>query len=100
MTPARMLELARCLETQLADDAVNGVVVTHGTDTLEETAYFLELVLNSPKPVVLVGSMRNSSELGWDGPANLRSAVRAAAHPQANGLGVMVVMNDQLLAAA
>ncbi len=100
MTPARMFELARHVETQLARADVDGVVVTHGTDTLEETAYLLELLLASPKPVVLVGAMRNSSELGWDGPANLRSAVRVAAEPRARGLGVIVVMNDQLLAAA
>ena len=100
MTPARMLELARVVEAQLADAAVQGVVITHGTDTLEETAYLLDLVLDSEKPVVLVGSMRNGSELGFDGPANLRSAVRVAVEPAARGLGVLVVMNDQLLAAA
>ena len=79
---------------------MNGVVITHGTDTLEETAYLLDLVLPSEQPVVLVGAMRNSSELGCDGPANLRSAVRVAADPAVRGLGVLVVMNDQLLAAS
>src|SRR5947207_12556279 len=100
LTPALMLELSRVVASQLADARVNGVVVTHGTDTLEETAYLLDLVLPSDKPVVLVGSMRNSSELGWDGPANLLSAVRVAADPSVCGLGVLVVMNDQLLAAS
>lgn len=100
ITPVRMLELARVVEAQLADATVQGVVITHGTDTLEETAYLLDLVLDSEKPVVLVGSMRNGSELGFDGPANLRSAVRVAVEPAARGLGVLVVMNDQLLAAA
>ena len=100
MTPARMLELAQCVGEKLADERVDGVVVTHGTDTLEETAYLLDLVLESAKPVVFVGALRNSSELGWDGPANLRSAVRVAAEPSARELGVLVVMNDQLLAAA
>jgi len=99
MTAARMLELARCVETQLADPGVDGVVITHGTDTLEETAYLLDLVLPSEKPVVFVGAMRNSSELGWDGPANLRSAVRVAVDPAVRGLGVLVVMNDQVLPA-
>jgi L-asparaginase len=100
MTPERMLELASCVEPGLAEAAVSGVVITHGTDTLEETACLLDLVLPSDKPVVLVGAMRNSSELGWDGPANLRSAVRVAAHRGAQGLGVVVVMNDQILAGA
>ncbi|PYI82985.1 MAG: L-asparaginase, partial [Verrucomicrobia bacterium] len=79
---------------------MKGVVVTHGTDTLEETAYLHDLIVVSEKPVVFVGSMRNSSELSWDGPANLRSAVRVAIDPSARGLGGLVVMNDQLLAAA
>lgn len=100
MTPSRMLELARLVQTQVLDEFVDGIVVTHGTDTLEETAYLLHLTLRSEKPIVFVGSMRNSSELGWDGPANLRSAVRVAADEATRGLGVLVVMNDQVLAAA
>ena len=100
MTPARMLDLARCVAEQLARDEIHGVVITHGTDTLEESAYVLDLLLRSDKPVVFVGSMRNSSELGWDGPANLRSAVRVAADSVVRGLGVLVVLNDQILAAA
>lgn len=100
MTPAGMFELAQRVSLQLADDQVKGVVVTHGTDTLEETAYMLDLVLNSSKPVVFVGAMRNSSELGWDGPANLRAAIRLAADPIARDLGVMVALNDTILSAA
>src|SRR5215468_4147061 len=100
VTPSRMMELARAAREKLADESVAGAVVTHGTDTLEETAYLLDLVLNEEKPIVFVGAMRNSSELSWDGPGNLRSAVRVAVEPQAKGLGVIVAMNDQLIAAA
>jgi L-asparaginase len=100
VTPSRMMELARAAREKLADESVAGAVVTHGTDTLEETAYLLDLVLNEEKPVVFVGAMRNSSELSWDGPGNLRSAVRVAVDPQARDLGVIVAMNDQLIAAS
>jgi L-asparaginase len=100
VTPARMMELARQVAAVLADPSVAGAVITHGTDTLEETAYLLDLVLDLAKPIVLVGAMRNSSELSWDGPANLRAAFRVALSPDAAGLGVLVVMNDQILAAS
>jgi len=100
VTPSRMMDLARAAREKLADESVAGAVVTHGTDTLKETAYLLDLVLNEEKPIVFVGAMRNSSELSWDGPGNLRSAVRVAVDPQARGLGVIVTMNDQLIAAA
>src|SRR5262249_3805870 len=100
MTPSRMMELARAAREKLADESVAGAVVTHGTDTLEETAYLLDLVLKEEKPIVFVGAMRNSSELSWDGPGNLRSAIRVAVDPQSRDLGVIVAMNDQLIAAA
>jgi L-asparaginase len=100
MTPAKMLELSRAVATRLADPGVAGAVVTHGTDTLEETAYLLDLVLAEDKPIAFVGAMRNSSELSWDGPANLRAAVQVAAEPTARGLGVMVAMTDHMIAAS
>jgi L-asparaginase len=100
VTPSRMIDLARAAREKLDDDGIAGAIVTHGTDTLEETAYLLDLVLNEEKPIVFVGAMRNSSELSWDGPGNLRSAVRVAVDPQARGLGVIVAMNDLLIAAA
>lgn len=100
VTPRRMLDLARLVRSKLADQTIQGAVITHGTDTLEETAFFLDLLIDSDKPVVLVGAMRNSSELSWDGPANLRSAIRVAADPAARGLGPLVVFADQILAAA
>ncbi len=100
MTPPKMLELAREVAAQLVEESIAGVVVTHGTDTLEETAYLLDLTLNVEKPIVFVGAMRNSSELSWDGPGNLHAAVRVAADAQVRDLGVMVVMGDQLIAAS
>jgi L-asparaginase len=100
VTPPKMMELAHAVKNRLADPAIAGAVITHGTDTLEETAYLLDLVIDSEKPVVLVGAMRNSSELSWDGPENLRSAVRVAIDPQARGIGAIVAMNAQLISAA
>ncbi len=98
-TPQRMMELAQAIREKLDDDSIVGAVVTHGTDTLEETAYFLDLVLKSDKPVVLIGAMRNSSELSWDGPENLCAAVRVAIDSQSRGLGVVVAMNSQIISA-
>ncbi|MBZ5589758.1 MAG: type II asparaginase [Acidobacteriia bacterium] len=99
MTPAHWLQLARRVSELLARDDVNGVVITHGTDTLEETAYFLDLVVKSPKPVVLVGAMRPSTSISADGPMNLYNAVALAASSDAAGRGVMVCLNDQINAA-
>ena len=99
MTPRRMLELTRFIRAHLNSEEQDAVVVTHGTDTLEECAYVASLVLASPKPVVFVGAMRNSSEPGWDGPANLRAALRVSVAAEARGLGVLVVMSNRVLSA-
>jgi L-asparaginase type II len=83
----------------LSNDDCDGVVITQGTNTLEETSYFLNLVVRSHKPVVVTGAMRPSTSLSADGPMNLFRATVVAASPQAIGRGVMVVMNDQILGA-
>jgi L-asparaginase len=99
ITPAHMWALAERLAMWLARPDCDGVVVTHGTDTIEETAFFLDVVLDSDKPVVLVGAMRTISDPSWDGPGNLLAAARTAASPASRQRGVLVVMDDQILAA-
>lgn len=89
---------ARCNEL-MADGGVDGIVITHGTDTLEETAYFLNLTVNGDKPIVLTGAMRPATALSADGPLDLLNAVKTAACPQSAGKGVLVVMNDIIMAA-
>jgi L-asparaginase len=89
-----MLKLAKRINELAAGKNVNGVVITHGTDTMEETAFFLNLVVKTDMPVVLVGSMRPSTAVSADGPLNLYNAVAVAADPNARGRGVLLVMND------
>src|SRR3954469_17586637 len=86
-----MLTLAKRINELLAKPDIAGIVVTHGTDTMEETAFFLNLVVKSDKPVVMVGSMRPSTAVSADGPLNLYNAVGVAIDPNAKGRGVLVV---------
>jgi glutamin-(asparagin-)ase len=99
LTDQLLLQLAERVNTLTADPHVDGVVITHGTDTLEESAYFLHLTVKSEKPVVLVGSMRPATALSADGPRNLFAAITVAASTLAHGHGVLVVMNDEILSA-
>ncbi len=96
MTFEKLIELKNLIDSLLHKEEVDGVIVTHGTDTLEETAYFLDLTLNHHKPVVVVGAMRSSSELGYDGSSNLAAAVCTAISPKAAGKGVLVVLNNEV----
>jgi L-asparaginase len=100
MTPEKMMELSKLIEIKLNKEGYDGVVVTHGTDSLEETAYLVDLTANTEKPIVFVGAMKSSSELGWDGPVNLIDAVFTAACNEAWGRGVLVVMNNEVHSAA
>ena len=93
------LDMVELLHGIFEGDGADGVVITHGTNTLEETAYFLNLVLKTDRPVVLVGSMRPASALSADGYLNLINAVRVAAEPESQGYGVLVVMNDRIYGA-
>jgi L-asparaginase len=90
------LKLAARINELAASPEVDGIAVTHGTDTMEETAYFLHLVVKTNKPVVLTGSMRPSTALSADGPLNIYNAVSVAADRQAAGRGVLVSINDQI----
>lgn len=98
ITPVHMLKLANNIQAVI--NQYDGVVVTHGTDTLEETAYFLDLVIDTNKPVIITGAMRSSNEIGSDALYNLISSLRVANDNEAHHKGVLVVMNDEIHTAA
>jgi L-asparaginase len=99
VTPDVMWRLATRAAAWLARPDIDGLVITHGTDTIEETAFLLDLVLTSDKPVVLVGAMRTVSDPSWDGPGNLIAAARVAVSSSSRGHGVLVVMDEQIIPA-
>lgn len=95
-----LFNLAKLTFSQLEKDNVDGVVITHGTDTLEESAYFLNLLKNSKKPIVFTGSMRTFSELGYDGFNNIISSILVASSPDSYNQNVLVVLNDSINSSA
>lgn len=100
MTPAMMFELAQLADKYAQAEDVAGIVVTHGTDTMEETAYMLSLACKTSKPVCITGAMRGASDMGYDGSANILAAVKTAACVEAGGRGALLVFNDEIHAAS
>lgn len=100
VTPAMMHQLAQRVDAYAAQEDVDGITITHGTDTMEETAYMLSLACTTTKPVTITGAMRGASDMGYEGPGNILAAVRVAACAEAGGRGALLVMNDEIHAAA
>jgi L-asparaginase len=100
MTPELMLELSKVVKNNIDRDEIDGIVVTHGTDTLEETAYFLDLNVRTDKPIVVIGAMKTSSEKDWDGPKNLTDAIHICNNPNSSKMGVLVCLNGEINAAS
>lgn len=96
VTPEMMFQLSKLVKKLVDRDDISGVVITHGTDTLEETAYMLDLTINTSKPIIITGAMRSSSELGYDGPFNLATSICTAVSDEARGRGVLVCFNGEL----
>ena len=100
MTPELMLQLSKKIKEYANSDDIDGIIVTHGTDTLEETAYFLDLTINTKKPIVVIGAMRTSSEPDWDGPKNLLDAISICKNDNSREMGVLVCLNGEINAAS
>lgn len=100
ITPELMLELSKKIKEFTSRAEIDGVIVTHGTDTLEETAYFLDLTIKTEKPIVVIGAMKTSSEKDWDGPLNLLNAIHLCNNTNSRGMGVLVCLNGEINAAS
>jgi len=100
VTPEIMLELSNQIKLKLSENNYDGVIVTHGTDTLEETAYLLDLTIKTDIPIVVTGSMKNSSEPGWDGPKNLLDSISVCLNSNSQKIGVLVCFNGEVNAAS
>jgi L-asparaginase len=100
MTPELMHSLAKKIKEFIGRDKPDGIIVTHGTDTLEETAYLLDLSISTSIPIVVIGSMKNSSEPDWDGPRNLKDAIHICLNPNCRDLGVLVCLSGEINAAS
>jgi L-asparaginase len=100
MTPEIMMDLSKQLKRRLAENIFDGIVITHGTDTLEETAYLIDLTIKTEIPIVFTGSMRNSSDPDWDGPKNLCDCIRVCLNENSRGMGVLVCLNGEVNAAS
>jgi L-asparaginase len=100
ITPELMLDLSKKINVKLKSDKYDGVIVTHGTDTLEETAYFLDLSIRTEIPIIVIGAMKNSSEPDWDGPRNLIDALNICLNENSKNLGVLVCLNGEINAAS
>ena len=100
VTPEIMMELSKQLKRKLAEKKYDGIVITHGTDTLEETAYLIDLTIKTEIPIVFTGSMRNSSEPNWDGPRNLIDSILVCLNENSEGIGTLVCMHGEVNAAS
>lgn len=100
MTPELMFDLSKKVNEYIQSDEIDGIILTHGTDTLEETAYLLDLTIKTPKPIVVIGAMKTSSEPDWDGPRNLLDAIHVCNNPNSRNMGVLVCLNGEINAAS
>ena len=100
VTPDIMMELSKQLKRKLAENKYDGIIITHGTDTLEETAYLIDLTIKTEIPIVFTGSMRNSSEPNWDGPKNLIDSIHVCLNENSKGMGTLVCMHGEVNAAS
>lgn len=100
MTPEMMFDLSKKVNEYVLQNDIDGIIVTHGTDTLEETAYLLDLTVDTKKPIVVIGAMKTSSEPDWDGPRNLVDAINICSNPNSEGMGVLVCLNGEINAAS